>query len=103
VLLLQLGMGNTMIVVHPASQPANLAATIVHDDCAGDECSMDGCTPQQECGTSGGAACDCYCAQILPLAGAVVAIVATLPEVVAFGDMPGTVTRRLDTPFRPPA
>lgn len=103
VLLLQFGTGNATVVTDPASQSAGLTATIVHNDCASDECPMNDCASQQDCGTSGGAACHCSCVQMPPLAGVVVTPVGALPEMATAEFRPTIVTRRLDTPFRPPA
>jgi hypothetical protein len=103
-LLLQFGMGRTPHALDETSHPINSAAMVVHVlDCGDHDCLTHGCTPHQGCGTNGGAACHSPCAQTPLLAMSAAVFLASPPATADAGNTPGPGTRRLDTPFRPPA
>ena len=103
-LLLQLGMGQTPQALDETSQPVTSVAMVAHVlDCDGHDCLTQGRTPQQRCGTSGGAACHSPCAQTPLLAMSAAVFLVTPPAMADAGNTLGPGTRRLETPFRPPA
>ena len=103
-LLLQLGMGKAVHALDDASQPADSVAVVAYvPDCGDHDCLTHGCMPQQGCSTSGGAACHSPCAQTPLLVMSTAVFLVSSPATTGAGKIPGPGTRRLDTPFRPPA
>lgn len=103
VLLLQLGMGKAMYTAESAPHPVASALAAMHPHACGSDKSPTGDCPPQQCSSGARPACHCSCTQIPLLVAGELTFVANAPAMTAVGDIPGTVSQRLDRPFRPPA